>query len=156
MLAIFLHSISISAGAMMAASCFAGSAGRSTLVARQPLWRRTPPGGVPAGTLPMNFTAVGSPRRRLGVGAFHAIDHRRQGHVAGQRLAALVVQAAHGRSHLVVGIGRDVFHDEVDQARIALQDGENLQRAVGGADHGSCGRRRDGLRRRARLSAARG
>src|SRR5881397_3170561 len=55
------HSISISAGAMIDASCLGLSGGRSILAARQPLCRKTPPGGVPAGTLPINFTTAESP-----------------------------------------------------------------------------------------------
>ncbi len=56
----FIYSISISAGAMIVESCLAFSGGRSILAARQPLWRNRPPDGFPAGTLPTNFTAVGS------------------------------------------------------------------------------------------------
>ncbi len=55
-----VYSISISAGATTAASCFAPSAGRSTFAARQPLWRSVPPSGGLAGTLPTNFTRLGS------------------------------------------------------------------------------------------------
>ena len=58
--AAFSYSISISAGAIIVASCFAGRFGRSTLVARQPLWRSVPPAGGWAGTLPTNFTRFGS------------------------------------------------------------------------------------------------
>ncbi len=83
---------------------------------------------------------VGIVRGRLGEGAFHAIDHRLQGDVAGDGIAALVVQFAHGRADLVVGVAGDVFHQEVHQARIALQDAEHLQGAVGSLDGGRGGR----------------
>ena len=124
----------------MAASCLAESAGRSTLAARHPLWRSVPPAGGLAGTLPMNLTTLGSAGGRLGEGAFHAVDHRLQGDVAGDGIAALVVQFADGGADLVVGVGGDVFHQEVHQARIALQDAEHLQGAVGGLDGGRGGR----------------
>ena len=51
--------------------------------------------------------------------------------VAGERVAGLVVQAADGGADLVVGVGGDVLHEEVDEAGVALQDGEDLQGAVG-------------------------
>ena len=44
---------------MIAASCLAARAGRSTLAARHPLWRSVPPEGAAAGTLPTNFTTLG-------------------------------------------------------------------------------------------------
>ena len=46
---------------------------------------------------------------------------------------------------LFVFIRGDVFHEEVDDARVALQDAEDLQRAVRGLEHGR--RRRRGLLR---------
>ena len=45
---------------------------------------------------------------------------------------------------------------EVDQARVALQDGEDLERAVGGADRWAPARRGRRLLAARRLSAARG
>ena len=60
-----------------------------------------------------------------------------EGDVARDGVAALVVDLAHGGADLVVGIGGDVFLEKVDEARIALQDGEELKRAIGGADGGA-------------------
>ena len=116
----------------MAASCLAERAGRSTLAARHPLWRSVPPEGGLAGTLPMNLTTIGVGGRRFGEGAFDAIDHGLERDVAGEGIAALVVQLADGGADLVVGVGGDVFHEEVHQAGIALQDSEDLQGAVRG------------------------
>ena len=69
--------------------------------------------------------------RRLGEGAFHAVDDGRERDVAAERVAALVVEFADGGADLIVGVGGDVLHQEVDEARVALQDAEDLQRAVG-------------------------
>ena len=69
--------------------------------------------------------------------------------VARERIAALIVQFAHGRADLVVGIGGDILHQEIHQARIALQDAENLQGAVGGRRTGG---RRGGLEAGAALA----
>ena len=90
-----------------------------------------PPSGGLAGTLPTNRTTDGFLDGRLGEGAFHAVDHRFQGDDAGQGVAALAVDVAHGRADLVVGERGDIFHQEVHQATFALQDPEDLQRAVG-------------------------
>ena len=124
---------------MMVASCLPARAGRSTLAARHPLCRSVPPAGGLAGTLPTNLTTFGSLRGRLREGAFDAVDHRLERDIAGHGIAALVVQFADGGADLVVGIAGDVFHQEVDQAGIALQDAEKLQGAVGGADGGRGG-----------------
>ena len=69
---------------------------------------------------------------QFGGAAFHGVDHGRQAQVAIQRIAALLVQIADGRAHLIVGVGADIFHEKVDQARVALQNSQDLERAVGG------------------------
>ena len=125
--------------------------------ARQPLWRSRPPDGGAAGTLPMNLTAAGIDGRRglVKVPSTPSMTGCELD-VAGQRFAGLIVQAADGGADLIVGVGGDVFHEEVDEARIALQDGEDLQGAVGRA-RGRGGRRAGGLvaARRVRPRAAR-
>lgn len=63
-----------------------------------------------------------------GVSALDAIDDGLQAEIAGERIAGLVVEAAHGCADLVVVEGGDVFHEEVEEAGIALEDGEELQR----------------------------
>ena len=139
------YSISISAGAMMAASCLAPSAGKSTLAARHPLCRRMPPDGGLAGTLPDELDRVGIAGGRLGESALHAVDHRLEGDVTRDRIAALIVEFAHRRAHLVVGVAGDILHQKIDQARIALHDAENLQGAVGGPAAGCAGAEAGGL-----------
>ena len=61
------------------------------------------------------------------------VDHWLQADHASEGLAALAVDVANGSAHLVVGVGGDVLHQEVDQAAFALQNPEKLQSAVGGA-----------------------
>ena len=58
------------------------------------------------------------------------------------------MEFAHGGAHLIVRVLADVFHQEVHQAGIALQDAEELQGAIRGRP-GWRGRRRN-LRRRRR------
>src|ERR1039457_3037619 len=70
---------------------------------------------------------------RLGVRALHAVDDRGQRDVAGDGIAALIVKLAHRGADLVVGVGGDVLHQEVDQAGVTLQNAQNLERAVRGA-----------------------
>ena len=62
-----------------------------------------------------------------------------------QASSAIVVNGAYGRADLIVRIRRDIFHQKVDPARIALQDAEDLQSAVTDVDFGRF-RRFDGLR----------
>lgn len=56
------------------------------------------------------------------------------------------MEAANGRSDLIVGISGDVFHEEIDQARIALKDLQDLKRAITGLDFWLLYRRRNGNR----------
>jgi hypothetical protein len=42
------------------------------------------------------------------------------------------MQIADRRTHLIVGVRGDVFHQKVDEAGVALEDPENLERAIGG------------------------
>ena len=107
-----------------------------------------------AGTLPMNLTTFGSLD-----GAWVKVPSTPsmtgcERDVARDSVAALVVQFADGGADLVVGVAGDVLHQEVDQPRIALQDAEKLQGAVGGLGDGR--RRASGRRQaRARLSRVR-
>jgi putative phosphoribosyl transferase len=63
--------------------------------------------------------------------ALHAVNHGGEPQITPERFAALIVQIAHGRAHLVVRIGGNIFHQEIDEARVPLQDPQNLQGAVG-------------------------
>ncbi len=58
-----------------------------------------------------------------------------------QHLARAAVQQARGAAHVGIGIGADVFLQEIDEARFALQQGEQLQGGidVGGGAHGRGG-----------------
>ena len=76
---------------------------------------------------------------------FDPVDHGRERHVPGQAGSAIVVNGAHRRADLIVRIGRDVFHQKIDPARIALQNANDLQSAVTDVDFGQF-RRFDGLR----------
>jgi hypothetical protein len=44
-----------------------------------------------------------------------------------QRLPATSVDVANGGANLGVGVAVDLFLEEVDQAPVALQDGQNTQ-----------------------------
>ncbi len=113
------YSISISAGAMMMASS------RRVERADSP-WPRAIPCGAQAavgrrgGDVADEADHRGVPGGRLGGGAFDAIDHRLQCDHASQGVAALAVMLAHGGADLVVGVSGDIFHQEVDQAALAL------------------------------------
>src|SRR5579863_2140392 len=72
----------------------------------------------------------------FGERAFDSIDHRLEAHVSGQGFASLRLDVAHRRADLVVGERADVFHQKVDQARVALQDREDLDSAIGGTGNG--------------------
>ena len=50
------------------------------------------------------------------------------------------MQIPDGRAHLIVRIRADVFHQKVDEARIALQNAKNLQRPIGGLRDAGGGR----------------
>ena len=70
--------------------------------------------------------------------ALDPVDNRREVDVAGERFAALVMQAADCGADLVVGVCRDILHQEIDEPGIALEDGQDLQCAVGrGSCHGN-------------------
>ena len=74
--------------------------------------------------------------------AFDAIDDRDERDMTAEAVAAIAVHAADGCADLIVGIGADVFHEEIDQARIALEDLQDLQGSVAGFDFGKLDYRR--------------
>ena len=47
-----------------------------------------------------------------------------------QCIARLIMQAADRAAHLFIRICGYIFHQKIDQARIALQDSQNLNRAI--------------------------
>lgn len=60
----------------------------------------------------------------------HAIERRSQRDVTKQAGLAVGVNSANSRSHLIVAVRLDVFHQEVDKPRVALEDVKQLQCAV--------------------------
>ena len=126
----------------MVASCLVARAGRSTFTARQPLWRSVPPEGGVAGTLPMNFTTLGSFEGAWANVPLYPIDHRGESDITAHGLTALVVEFADGSADLIVGVIANVFHQKVDQARIALENAEKLEGAVRRRTRGGSGGRR--------------
>jgi len=54
------------------------------------------------------------------------------------------VDVAGGGANLVIGVRADVFHEEVEDARVALEHAEELERTVFGFDLGFRRRGRDG------------
>ncbi len=72
----------------------------------------------------------------LGEGAFDGVDDGGEFEVAEEGFAGLAVEIADGGADLIVGVGGDVFHKEVDEAGVALEDAEDLERAVGGGELG--------------------
>ena len=60
--------------------------------------------------------------------------------MTGQAGLAVAMNGAYRGADLVVGIRCNIFHQEVDPARIALQDAEYLERAVTYIDLGRFGR----------------
>ena len=77
--------------------------------------------------------------------SFHAIHHRDQRDVAHQTSAAIGMQRSHGSADLIVRISIDVFHQEIDQTRIALQYLKDLQRSIRWLRQFNGRRRRHGL-----------
>ncbi len=57
----------------------------------------------------------------FGVGALDAVDDGLELQIAFERLLRLRLDIAHGRSDLFIRVGGDVFHQEIHQARVALQ-----------------------------------
>jgi hypothetical protein len=66
--------------------------------------------------------------------------------VAHQQLTRFLMDIASRSADLFIGVGRDVFHEEVENAGVALENAEQLQRTVRGFHfrRGRLGRR--GLR----------
>jgi len=75
--------------------------------------------------------------------AFDGVNEGLRGEVAGQDFAGFGVDVAGGCADLLVGVGGDIFHEEIEDAPISLEDAEELERAIFGRD----GRGRRGLRR---------
>ena len=46
--------------------------------------------------------------------------------------ASLLVKGSNGGTDLVVGIGRDIFHEEINEAGFALEQSEDLEGSVTG------------------------
>src|SRR6266545_2789581 len=67
------------------------------LTGAPPLMPQRSPGRLAGGYVADKLDQVGVGGRRLGVGAFHAVDDRLRVHVPLERVAALVVQFPHGR-----------------------------------------------------------
>ncbi len=63
--------------------------------------------------------------------AFRFAAHRLDGEMLAQHHAAAVVHEARGRADIAVGVIGDVFLDEIDETRVALQKAQQLQRADG-------------------------
>ena len=70
----------------------------------------------------------------FGVGALDAVDDGGEGNVAAEGLAGLLVEGTDGGTDLIVGIARDIFHEEIEEAGFALQEAENLEGSVAGLD----------------------
>src|SRR5260370_6844012 len=79
-------------------------AGAPTLVAQGS------PGGRLGWHVAYELDHVGIARGRFGEGAFHAVDHRLEGDVAGEGGAALVMQFAHCRAPQALGLALVFFH----------------------------------------------
>ena len=125
------YSISISAGAMMLVSSLAVKAGKIDLGRAPPFVTQSAARGRRGRDVADEPDDVRVARGRLGGRAFDAVDHRLECDIAREGVAALVVKLADGRAHLVVGVRGDILHQEIHQAGIPLEDGQNLQRAVG-------------------------
>jgi len=83
-----------------------------------------------AGTLPRSFTRGGVVcRGRRVESAFHAVDYRTEADILQKCFPGFDRgRLRHRGSDLVVGIGGDVFHQEVNETRIALQEREGSGR----------------------------
>ncbi len=66
------------------------------------------------------------------------------GEAADDNLTRLPVDFAGSRADLFIGIGGDIFHEEIEYSGIALQHAKHLERAVFRGDYGR--RRRLGRR----------
>src|SRR2546423_11849304 len=82
----------------------------------------------------------GIARRGLGEGAFNAVDDGREGNIADEGIVRGGLHGADGGADLLVVVGGDVLHQEVDDAGVALQDAEDLQGPVGGFEGWRWGR----------------
>src|SRR5580704_6146106 len=69
-------------------------------------------------------------RWRFGKGSLDTVNHRREGDITDECVARTALHGADGRADLFVLIRRNIFHQEIHDTRIALQDAQNLQSAV--------------------------
>src|SRR5262249_54205795 len=67
---------------------------------------------------------IGGDRHRL---FFGSLDDMRDRQVIAKRLPTAAVNVAHGRANLSIAIAVDFFLEEVNQAAVALEDGEDAQ-----------------------------
>ncbi len=134
----------------MAASCCSLSFGRRTLEARQPRWLRVPVNGAEPTTLPVRRTLARIKTfLQHDAAAFGFLAHGFDGEIFAHDLGAAFVHHAGGRADVGVGMAAQVFLGKVDQARFALQQGQQLQGGVRRGffqDDGGGGRRRHGSR----------
>ena len=101
-------------------------------------------GGAPA-TLPTTLMRAGSlSRSTFDRAALLEIEDRREAGVLVERLAAAAMHVANGGADLRILIGRQILHQEIDEPSVALQDRQQLRRAIARLHRG----RRRGRRRR--------
>ena len=62
--------------------------------------------------------------------AFYRVNDGSGRKVARQNIACMGVDIARGRAYLIVAVGVDIFHEEIQNAGIALQYSEKLKGAV--------------------------
>jgi len=56
----------------------------------------------------------------------HTVDNWLQAYVTGNSIPALIVQFSHGGADLIVGICGNILHQKIEEAGVALKNGENL------------------------------
>jgi hypothetical protein len=54
--------------------------------------------------------------------------------VSFENLAGCLMDGTDSGSDLVIGVSGEIFHEEVDQTSVALQDAQELERSVGGLE----------------------
>src|SRR5581483_8267591 len=90
--------------------------------------QRAAGGFAAGGNIADELHAVGVSFRE---GAFDAVDHGGELEITLHRLARVFLHVAHGGSDLLIGVGGNIFHQKIDQARVALKDGKNLDGSIG-------------------------
>lgn len=73
------------------------------------------------------------------ISAFHSINNGGESDVACEAGFGIVMDGADRGADLIVRVGGDVFHKEVDPTRISLQDLKYLQGAITDVDLGRFG-----------------